>query len=227
MADQTLPTVDAELGFTEQLEFLRALRPLLERHDKTMEALHPRGKIFIRELFGAQDDFVHLLERADAAQLDLARLQPVPPELAEQIGAYLDTMRRRIRMIEALGEEDEETVRSLREAYKVQRQCPSTLRRASAERHLLQLSTTNKLHASTLKRYGISAELLQRARLLHDTLRGHASAEHTPEQLAVLHRAEEAEERVVDRVNKAFAIADAFRDEHPELFSDLASVTAH
>lgn len=226
MADLTLPTIDPELGFIEQLAFLRAIRPLLERHDKTMEALHPRGKIFIRELFGAQDDFVHLFERTDAAQLDAARTQPVPPELAGQIADYLDTMRRRIRMIEALGEEDEETVRSLREAYRLRTQLPSSSRRASVERHLLLLSSTNKLHASTLKRYGVGADLLQRARQLHDTLRGQIDTQHPPDQLAALHRAEEAEERVVDRVNKAFAIAEAFRDEHPQLFADLASVAA-
>lgn len=196
-----------ELTVEAARERVARWRPVLERHSKELESLHPRGPVFLRELFGALDGLTGRLS-GDLGTLEEARSRALDAELAAEIGAYLERMGRWVGMIEVLEEEDEEVMRGLRRAYEEQ----GVGRVGRAHVVLRRAAAANKLNAGLLGRYGVSAAQVQGASRLLSKLGA------APTGLLEL---EEAVERATTRIAQARWIAQAHREEHPALWEAL------
>jgi len=186
-----------------QRDTLKALRPALERHSGALEATHPSGKVFVRELFGAVDDLLQLLSGADTGLLDAALAEPAPEEIAAQSAEHLAYMTARVGLIEALEEEDAEAIRTMRRRFAP----PAHAGRVHLICALKGACDASMLYAAVLRRYGVEQDTLQRARRLHDTLTALTAATPGAPPLAALIRIAAAADRADDRVHKARVVA--------------------
>lgn len=205
---ETRGSAEREISLEEVRERVAAARPALERHSKELEGLHPRGPVFLRELFGALDGLTGRLG-GELGVLEEARSRALEAGLAGEIGAYLERMGRRVAMIDALEEEDEEVMRGLRRAYEGER----VERLGRAHVVLRRAEAANKLNAALLGRYGVDGAMAREAgRLL-------AALGAAPAGMVEL---EEAVERAMVRIAQARWIALAHREEHPALWEALS-----
>jgi hypothetical protein len=206
-----------DMSILKQLHFQRDLRAMVERHDQTVEHLHPRGRIFIRDLYISQDRFFEALTTCDEYPERIPAQEDA--KLLQDILDHLQHLRDLVEMIEALDEEDEATIATLRRDYALNDQWLLPIRCTHFELLLDRLIEAHTTHAPLLKRYHIPPALSARTQELRAQL-----AQLTPRPPAAIRRAEHIEADILPLLHKLHALATGFRDAHPDLYQDLQAL---